>query len=77
MLRYDNPKIARGNLGPVWNAFSMEERCMALQMHGAAFFENPEESEYVKPLLEGFGNRERRKDPEVQDGGWWDHGYEL
>ncbi|KAE8454253.1 hypothetical protein EG329_005178 [Mollisiaceae sp. DMI_Dod_QoI] len=77
VLRYDNWKMIRGDLGPVWNALSMEERCMALENRGAVFFENPEESEYVRPLLKGFGDREERRDPDVEDGGWWDHGYEL
>ena len=37
------------------NAHTMEERCMALELSGATFFENPEECDYVKPLLNGFG----------------------
>jgi hypothetical protein len=37
------------------NAHSMEERCMALEMAGATFFESPEDCVYVKPLLDGFG----------------------
>lgn len=40
------------------NAYTMEERCKALEMSGATFYENPEECKYVKPLLEGFGNKE-------------------
>jgi hypothetical protein len=73
VLRYDNRKLLRGSLGPVWNALSMAERCTALEMHGAVFFETPEESEVVAPLLRGFGERENRRDPGVEDGGWWDH----
>lgn len=37
------------------NAFTMDERCKALEMAGATFFERPEDSEHVKTLLEGFG----------------------
>ena len=77
LLRYDNWKMIRGDLGPVWNALDMEERCMALERCGGEFFENPEESEHVKPLLEGLGNREQRRDPDLEGGGCWDHGYEL
>ena len=77
VLRYDNRKMIGGDLGPVWNAISMEERCMALEKRGAVFFESPEESEYVGPLLKGFGDRKERRDPDVEDGGWWNHGYEL
>jgi hypothetical protein len=77
VLRYDNPKMTRGDLGPVWNVFDIEERCKALEKYGAVLFSNPEESEHVKPLLMGFGNREQRGDPECEDGGWWDHSYEL
>ena len=39
----------------------MEERCKALEMSGATFYKNPEECEYVKALLEGFGNKESEK----------------
>jgi hypothetical protein len=55
----------------------MEERCMALERRGAVFLERAEESEVVGPLLKGFGEREKRRDPEIEDDGWWDHGYEL
>jgi hypothetical protein len=37
------------------NAHTMEERCTALEMSGATFFENPEDCVYVKPLLDRFG----------------------
>jgi len=40
------------------NAYTMTERCKALEMAGAKFYERPEESEYVRPLLEGFGEHE-------------------
>jgi hypothetical protein len=40
------------------NAYTMEERCKALEMSGATFYENPEECQDVKALLEGFGNKE-------------------
>jgi hypothetical protein len=38
VLRYDNCKMLRGDLGPIWNALNMEESCMALEMRGAMFF---------------------------------------
>jgi hypothetical protein len=34
------------------NAYTMEERGTALEMAGATFYKNPDESEYVKPLFE-------------------------
>lgn len=37
------------------NAHTMEERCKALEMAGATFFENPRDCEHVEPLLRGFG----------------------
>jgi len=77
VLRYENWKMVKGDLGPVWNALNMEERCMALERCGAVFFERAEESEVVGPLVRGFGEREKRRDPGIEDGGWWDHGYEL
>ena len=37
------------------NAHTMEERCKAMEMLGAVYYANPEDCEYVKPLLDGFG----------------------
>ena len=37
------------------NAHTMEERCTALKLSGAMFFEHPKDCVYVKPLLDGFG----------------------
>jgi hypothetical protein len=34
------------------NAYTMEERGTALEMAGATFYKNPDETEYVKPLFE-------------------------
>lgn len=65
-----------GDIGTIYNALTMEERCEGIKLSGGIFFENPRESDVVRPLLEGFGKHERR-DPELEDGGWWDHGYEL
>jgi hypothetical protein len=48
------------------NAHTMEERCMALEMSGATFFENPEDCVYLKPLLDGFGE-DKAPPPEPVD----------
>jgi hypothetical protein len=63
--------------GPVWNALNMRERCKAIEIVGGTFYAKAEDCEFVKPLLEGFGNRLPRNWPTIEDGGWWDHGYEL
>lgn len=56
--------ISRFGLQPgVWrimNAHTMEERCRAMEMVGATYYENPEDCEYVKPLLDEFGESQRR-----------------
>lgn len=77
LLRYGDPKMVKGDVGPVWNALNMEERCMALKRLGAVFFENPVENELVGLLLTEFGEREQRKDPEIEDGGLWGHNCDL
>ncbi|PVH73084.1 hypothetical protein DL98DRAFT_431944, partial [Cadophora sp. DSE1049] len=85
LLRYENLKQVHGDcndsiyirdIGTIYSALTMEERCEGIKLSGGVFFESPKESEVVRPLLEGLGNHER-KDPELEDGGWWDHGYEL
>ena len=73
MLRFDSWKDVR-DTGTIYNALTMEERCEAIKLSGGTFFENPEDSEYVRPLLQGFGNREPRTEPMLpEDGG----SYEL
>jgi hypothetical protein len=42
------------------NALTMDERYNVIEMCGGAFYKNPGESEYVKPLLDGFGNYTNR-----------------
>ncbi|KAL2068226.1 hypothetical protein VTL71DRAFT_16324 [Oculimacula yallundae] len=37
---------------------------------------NAEDSNFVDHFLRGLDSIERR-DPELEDGGWWDYGYEL
>lgn len=44
------------------NAHTMDERCKALEVIGAVYYQNPEDCEYVKPLLEGFGKHEREEE---------------
>lgn len=50
----------------------MAERGEAREELGAVYFNNPEDSEIVAPLLRGFGEKENKRDPEAEDGGWWD-----
>lgn len=51
------------------NAHTMEERCKAMEMSGAVYFENPEDCDSVKALLDGFGDHER--EPEASY--YYDH----
>lgn len=44
------------------NAHTMGERCKAMEMSGATYYANPEDCEYVKALLDGFGEHEREPD---------------
>lgn len=41
------------------NAYTMEERCKAMEMSGAVYYAKPEDYELVKALLDGFGEHER------------------
>lgn len=60
--------ISRGGWG--WrNAYTMEERCKALEMSGAVYYANPEDCEPVKALLDGFGEHER----EPEDNYYYEH----
>jgi hypothetical protein len=45
--------------GIVCNALTMEERCEAIRRCGGRYFKDPNTSEHVRPLLEGFGEHER------------------
>jgi hypothetical protein len=36
----------------------MDERCEVLKQNGATFYKNPNDCEYVKTLLNGFGEHE-------------------
>ena len=50
--------LSRG--GWTWrNAYTMEERHMAIEMSGAVFYANPEDCEPVRELMAGFGEHER------------------
>ncbi|KAG4419662.1 hypothetical protein IFR04_007162 [Cadophora malorum] len=69
LLRYENWKEVHGDIGTIYNALTME-RCEGIKLSGGTFFKDPLESEVVRLLLEGFGEHER-KEPEVEDGGWW------
>jgi hypothetical protein len=70
VLRYDNTVDSITDIGAIHNAFNMEERCRGIEINGGTYHENPEDNEFVGSLLEGFGSRERRKDPDYEDGGW-------
>jgi hypothetical protein len=73
LLRYNNRKAVGGGIGIINNALTMDERCLAIKLSGGAFYENPEGSEYIAPLLHGFGNRTERTNPDLpQDGGEFD-----
>jgi hypothetical protein len=73
LLRYENWKAVAGDIGTIYNALTMEERCLAIKLSGGKFYENPEDSEHIAPLVQGFGNRKLRKDPGLpEDGGSWD-----
>lgn len=74
VLRYDNPKVPPVGTGRVFNAFTMEERCLGLQLSGATYYEDLEECESVKRYVQGFGEHKKRRDISDEDGGWWDHG---
>jgi len=51
--------IFRGG-GWTWrNAYTIEERHMAIEMSGAVFYANPEDCEPVRELMAGFGEHER------------------
>ena len=55
--------FAGSELG-IWrmgNAFTMEERCAAMEMAGAVYYKDPYNCESVKPLLDGFGEHEREE----------------
>ena len=73
VLRYDNQKQVVGDIGTIYNALAMEERCKAIEISGGTFFENPEECDFTRPLLKSFGEH-NRKDFGEEDGGWWDQG---
>jgi len=57
--------------GRIFNAHTMEERCDGIKMCGGTFYGRPENYEYVKPLVEGFGEYEERKEISFEEGGWW------
>jgi len=74
LLRFSNPAHLRNRgwyIGLINNALTMEERRKAIEMSGGTFFKRPEDSEYIRPLLEGLGNHGSRRDDER---GWSDLG---
>lgn len=76
MMRYENPAKVRNrgwHIGIINNALTMEERCKEIKIAGGVYFVNPEDCAYIKPLLEGFGNHERRGKRD-EDEGWRDLG---
>jgi hypothetical protein len=56
-MRQENKDDIWEGMWRMRNAFTMDERCKALEMAGARFYENPEDCVYVKPLLDGFGEK--------------------
>lgn len=56
-----------GKIGIIYNALTMEERCLAIKLSGGTFFENPEDSEHIRPLVQSFGDREPRGEPDLAD----------
>ena len=54
-----NDLLRKPGLSRLTNAHTMEERCKAMEMSGAVYYANPKDCEYVKPLLDGFGEHER------------------
>lgn len=75
VLRFDSQAYVRNRgwyVGVINNALTMEERCRAIETVGGTFFERPEDSEHIRPLLEGLGNHGPRDDSER---GVWDDGY--
>ncbi|KAL3427470.1 hypothetical protein PVAG01_00979 [Phlyctema vagabunda] len=55
IIRLENRNVFWVGFDRHRNAHTMEERCRALEMSGATFYENPEDCTYVKPLLTGYG----------------------
>lgn len=66
VLRFEKSKKMKGfeGLRLINGASTMEERCKAIEMAGGSFFERPEDSEFVRPYVEGLGEREERKEIE-------------
>ncbi|KAE8449309.1 hypothetical protein EG329_008210 [Mollisiaceae sp. DMI_Dod_QoI] len=72
ILRYESWRLVNWTLGPIFHALTMEERCKAIEICGGTFFEDPEDCQFVKPLIEGFGEHEDRPDLTTDEGGRWD-----
>ncbi|KAG4441456.1 hypothetical protein IFR05_003062 [Cadophora sp. M221] len=69
LLRYENKYphvVLRGTPTEIAykeiinNATTMEERWRAIESCGGTFFKDPRDSEYIKPLLDGFGEHEEQ-----------------
>ena len=67
LLRFNGPRDVKDalsigvSLKTIHDASTMEERCQAILASGGTHFEKPEDSEYVQPLLSGFGEHEKWK----------------
>lgn len=65
VLRFNGQRDVKDSLSigipleTIHAAITMEERCQAIRACGGRFFEKPEDSEYVRPLLSGFGDHEK------------------
>jgi hypothetical protein len=72
-LGYDNWKQVVDDIGTIYNALTMEERCKVIDISGGTFFENPDDCGSTRPVLKSFGEH-NRKDPGEEDEGWRDQG---
>ena len=71
LLRYENWKEVWGDIGTIHNALNMD-RCEGIRLGGGTFCRDLLECDVVRLLLKGFREHARRE-PEIEDGGWWDH----
>jgi len=49
------------------NATTMDERCRAIESCGGEFLEDPRDSEYIRPLLDGFGEHEEEDNDPTEE----------
>ncbi|KAK0122198.1 hypothetical protein ONS95_010455 [Cadophora gregata] len=75
LLRFENkyPQVVRRGTPTeqmytaiIHNATTMEERCRAIERCGGEFFEDPRDSQYIRPLLDGFGEHDEEDNAEFR-----------